>query len=282
MRFFGSLDYALAHVGGNNSVLGLIRKSVQIPLAQPVALTLSGIAIAASINARGGLWQSLSIVLFAGSVVGMTATMGGNGSLGQLALPTLAGVAIGCAELVRRSAAEHAQIIGVLAGAIVLGFTVPHVLNAAAAATESMFERSQLLVKHGPYVRYLSMPEGHNAHTGPTQYQMLADGIDGLNGLGGDASQWGIVANGGLTFEHAMRAKPVAGYPLWQRKTAPEFAPDRPLSDEVDVIMISRLPYVSDHTLRSKMTGDFSLCARTNLWEIYTHERLSIATCLAN
>ena len=286
-RFFGSLNYALEYFSGDNrlvgnSVPGLIRMSVKIPLAQPVALALAGIALAACLNARACWWPCLSIVVFAGSLVGMTATMGGFGSTGHLVLPTLAGVAIGCAELARGNGSENVQVIKGLAAAIVFGFTVPHVLNAAAAGAQGYLRQSQLLIEHGPYARYLNIPKYYHASNGPTHYQMLADGIEGLDSLGGDASQWGIVANGLLSFEHAMRAKPVAGYPLWQDDPVPEFAADRPLSDEIDVILISRLPEFSDRVLRSKMTSEFALCSRTELWEIYTHERLSDAICPAN
>src|SRR6056297_2423429 len=278
-RFFGSLSYALEHVGADNGVPALIRKAIQIPLYQPVALGLAVVALILCLRASMTGRRALSVILFAGAVVAMTATMGGNGSLGQLALPTLAGIAIGCAELARRNETLDTQAIQGLAVAIVLGFGVPHVLNSAAAATDGMLRQSQLLVEEGPYARYLSLPDGNIQDEHPTQYKMLSDGIDALSALDGEVSEWGIVANGGITFEHALRAKPVTGYPLWQRDSAPEFAEERGLSDEVDVIMIAKAKNVSDRVLRSKMTKDFVLCSATDIWEIYAHRRLKLDAC---
>lgn len=282
-RFFGSLDYALAHVGNGNGVPGLIRKTVQIPLFQPIALGLAAVALGLCIKGRGTWWEALSIATFAGSVFAMTATMGGNGSIGQLALPTLAGVAIGCAELARRRGAANAVTVQCLAGVLVLGFAVPHVLNSAAASAEGYLRKSEVLIDEGPYSRYLNLPEDHDKSPVAAQYEMLADGMRALRNLG-DPSLWGIVANGGITFEHALRAKPVAGYPLWQRETAPELAENRPLSEEVDLVLMSRTEGVNvlDHALRSKITDDFVLCTVTDHWEIYVHQRLNLETCSVN
>lgn len=277
-RLTGAFDYALAHVGETNGVGGLIRKTVQILLAQPVAFGLGAVALLLCLQGRETLWALLSIAVFAGAVVAMTATMGGNGSLGQLALPTLAGLAIGCAELARQHTLAATATVRTIAMVLVLGFATPHVLNTAAAATEATLRTSERLIEDGPYARYLSLPENADRSLRATQYERLADGITSLRSLG-DPAPWGIVANDGMSFEHALRAKPVTGYPLWQRETAPELAPSRPLSDEVDVVLISRIQGGLDTILRAKLTADFSLCTVSEHWEIHVHQRLGLTSC---
>lgn len=278
-RFFGSLSYALSHVGEENGVIGLIRKSIQIPLYQPIALCATLIALAICFNQKAVRLSLLSSIVFACSVIGMTATMGGNGSLGQLALPTLIALCVGCAELARKHLVEGAPIVQSISLILVLAFALPHVANMAGAALEGYARQSQRLIHDGPYDRYLSIPENRRNSDQATQYEMLAEGMTVLRSLG-DSSEWGIIADAGITFEHPLLSKPVAGYPLWQRVTAPEFGPDRALSEEIEIILLSRgreAP-VGD-IIRSKMTDVFSICARSENWEVYAHQRLALTTC---
>ncbi len=278
-RFFGSLDYALAHVGESNGIMGLIRKSVQIPLYQPVALCATLFAVALCVKDATIRVPVASAIILAGTVVGMTATMGGNGSLGQLALPTLIALCIGCAELARKHSAEHEPVIRYISVILILAFATPHVANMLGAAAEGYSRKSERLIEHGPYARYLSVPEQQGESSGPTQYEMLADGITALRALG-EPSQWGVVADSGITFEHALLAKPVAGYPLWQRASAPELGPDRALSDDIDIILLARgEAFGATSILRSKMTDKFTVCTISNYWEVYAHQRLALTNC---
>ena len=278
-RFFGSLSYALSHVGESNSVMGLIRKSVQILLYQPLALSAALITLAICIRHKAIQLTLISSVAFAGSVIGMTATMGGNGSLGQLALPTLIAFCVGCAELARKEAVVGATAVQSISLVLVLPFALPHVANMAGASLEGYARQSQRLIHDGPYDRYLSLPENRGKSDQATQYEMLAEGMTILRSLG-DPSDWGIIADAGLTFEHPLLSRPVAGYPLWQRVTAPEFAPGRALSEEIDIILLSRgqgSP-VGD-IIREKMTNVFSICALSENWEVYANQRLALPSC---
>ena len=280
-RFFGSLEYAFAHVGESNSVMGLIRKSVQIPLYQIVPLCATLFALLYCFREAALRIPIISALIFAGSVVGMTATMGGNGSIGQLAVPTLIAICIGCMELARKQFGENERVIQSIALILVLAFALPHIANMAGAAAEGYARKSERLIEDGPYNRYLSAPIGSGEQSGPTQYERLADGIDALQALG-DPSQWGIVADSGITFEHPLLARPVVGYPLWQRDTAPELAPDRALSDDIDIVLLGRATESAVGTiLRSKMTDMFAICVISDHWEIYAHQRLGLMGCTA-
>lgn len=281
-RWRASFVYAMAHVGqqDGNNLNALIRKAIQVPLAQPVALTLSLAAAGYLLVKRISLATILAVFILAGVGIGMTATMGGNGSLGQLALPITIFVGLAAAEIASRRGLDQAPVLRAMAFCALAGFTLPHMVNLLAAAAEGYRERNAMLIDQGPYARYLSQPEPSENSLGGTQYQMLADGIKVLNAMG-NASQWGIVADEGISFEHALLARPVPGYPLWQRSTAPEFAPGNPFPPEADVVLLSRNN--SDSPVRDlighKIREDFKLCRTSAYWEIHVRQSSNIPSC---
>ena len=278
-RFLGSFSYAMAHVGEQTSMTGLVRKALLLPLAQAVALTFCLAGLAYLVQQRISPRTLMALVVMTATGVGLATTMGGIGNLGQLALPTLIMAALAAAEIARRAALDGSGALTLVATCLVLAFAWPHLLNSFSMTAEAIGARYQSLITQGPYARYVSRPERHDANQA-TQYEMMADGIAALNQLG-DPSRWGIVADHGISFEYALLAPPVPGYPLWARPSAPEFAPDRPLPPETDIVMLGRGEEenpVGD-ILRRKMDGFFLPCIRSAHWEIFRRRTLKIPAC---
>lgn len=283
-KWLGSLSYLQAHVGDtNNATIGaLIRKAVQIPLFQPVATGISMIALCTIVQDRRNWPTVVSVLLIAVGGIGMVTTMGGNGNIGQIGIPLTIFMAVAATEAAQRTMPDRAGLLGILSFILVMAFSLPHMLNLAGATREGMSRSDQTLIRYGPYIRYLNVPETDGPEAVPPQYEMLADGIDALHALG-DPSQWGIIANGGVIFEHAVLGRPVSGYPLWQRPSAPELAPDLPIPAEADIVMIGRVDGTDEvgKILQSKLSPEFELCASSTYWEI--HARLtSGADCIAD
>lgn len=280
-KWLGSLSYIQAHVGDtNNAEIGaLIRKAVQIPLFQPVATGISVIALCILVPDRRNWPTVASVLLIAVGAVGMVTTMGGNGNIGQIGLPLTIFMALAATETALRTMPERAGLPATLSFILVMGFSLPHALNLAGATLEGMSRSDQALIRQGPYSHYLSIPEADEPGSDLPQYEMLADGIEALHALG-DPSQWGIVADGGVTFEHAVLGRPVPGYPLWQRPSAPELAPDLPIPAEADIVMIGRSGGTGEvgQILRSKLSPEFELCSSSAYWEIHAR-RTSGADC---
>jgi hypothetical protein len=278
-RWLGSLAYIQAQVGDQDSadVGALLRKAVQLPLSQPVATTFALAAVGLLVVTRTQLASVLGLLIIAGAGIGMATTMGGNGSLGQLALPVAILIALAAGEIAMRAGLHHSSFVQMIAYALVMALALPHMLNLAGATLEGVAKREQTLISEGPYQRYLSIPEGANDQTAPTQYEMFADGIAALHSLG-DPSRWGIVADHGVTFEHAVLGRPVPGYPLWQRATAPELAEDMPIAPESDIVMIGRSDPPSEigAILRAKFGEEFALCTMSMHWEIYVRRTSGI------
>ena len=282
-RWQASFAYAQAHVGqqDGSDIKSLIRKSVQVPLAQPIALTLSLVALGYVLVRRFSPGTVLAVLIVAAAGVGMTATMGGNGNMGQLALPITIFVGLAAAEIATRSSFSQAPALRLMAFCALAAFALPHAANLLAAAAEGYRDRDKMLITQGPYSRYLSEPEQLPPNfSGGTQYEMLADGIAALSAMG-DASQWGIVADRGVSFEHALLARPVPGYPLWQRISAPEFAPDQPFPPQADVVLLGRDdsdPAVRD-VISGKIKDTFVLCKTSTYWEIHVRRSSNIPGC---
>ncbi|MEO0369374.1 MAG: hypothetical protein AAF197_11415, partial [Pseudomonadota bacterium] len=138
--------------------------------------------------------------------------------------------------------------------------------------------RDSIQIVEGPFADYLSRPQ--NADAGPTQYDTLADGIIALRALG-NTRDWGIIADNGVSFEYALMARPVPGYPLWQRETAPEFRDDRIFAPKADIAMLAKSnnPNAVSAILRRKIAKDFVLCSRSAYWEIYRRTSTEIPNC---
>ncbi len=281
-RLTGSLEYALAHVGDGQGVGSLLRKAVLIPFAQPLATVLALGSVLALLLAGGFTRMVAALLLVAAGGIGMAATMGGSGILGQLALPVAVMLAFAAAEAARAARLPVAPALSAGAIALSAALALPHALNLAATAAEGWSQRDARLVETGPYARYLSVPDtAPSAPDEPTQYALLADGIAALTEMG-DAAQWGIVANNAISFEHALLARPVAGYPLWQRSSAPEFAPGRKIAPQADVAMLARnLPGAEFRRMveAEVAEGLFVLCRTSELWEIYRRVGRPVTGC---
>jgi len=281
-KWLGSLSYIQAHVGDTNNATteALIRKAVQIPLYQPVVTGISVIALCIIARERRNWPAVLAILLLTVGGVGMVATMGGNGSIGQIGIPLGIFIAMAASETALRTMPDQTRLLGILSFVLVMAFSLPHALNLAGATLEGVSRSDQILIRQGPYSRYLSIPEADRSGTTPPQYEMLAAGIDALHALG-DPSHWGIIADSGGTFEQAVLGRPVPGYPLWQRPSAPELAPDLPIPADADIIMIGRSDGTDEvgQILQSKLSSEFELCARSAHWDIHAR-RTSGADCV--
>lgn len=271
-RWIGSFEYVNAHVGdGASAELGaLLQKAIQLPLSQPVATTFALLALGALIITKTQLTSLLGLLVVAGAGIGMATTMGGNGSLGQLALPVAILITLASGEIATRAKLEYAASMNMAAYGLVVALALPHMLNLTGAILEGISRSDRLLISQGPYDRYLSIPEEKDDRSTPTQYEMLADGVAALHALG-EPSNWGIIADRGLTFEHAVLGRPVPGYPLWQRASAPELAEGKPIAPEADIVMIGRTGETSEigAILRAKFGKDFALCTTSAHWEIH-------------
>lgn len=274
-KWTGSLAYIQAQIGDqeNADIGALLRKAVQIPLYQPVATIFALALVGVLIVAKTQIRSLMALLTVAGVGIGMATTMGGNGSIGQLALPVAILTALAAGEIAAGAKLRNAQFLQMVAYALVISLALPHMLNQAGATVEGLARSNQTLISQGPYARYLSIPEKtelQSAHAVPPQYEMFADGIATLHGLG-NPSRWGIIADNGITFEYAVLGRPVPGYPLWQRATAPELAADKPIAPEADIVMIGRSDPPSDigAILMTKLGADFSLCMTSVYWYVY-------------
>ena len=260
----------------DNLVFGLIRKTVQVPLAQPVALTLVVAALGTLFLRSPRPWREvLGALLVAGGALGMTATMGAADSIGQLALPILAMLLVVFYELCKDHTRDTANAWQFATLVVATAFAVPHAANLLATGIEGWARRDQMLIAEGPLADYLSVPEriGSAPHDAG-QYELLADGMQALKGLG-DVSKFGIIADSGISFEFALLAEPVLDYPLWQNPKVPSLASGLPLPAGTDVILLGHGPYEDPPmgpVLRDKMTADFVLCRQTRYWQIYVRE----------
>ncbi len=281
-RMVGAIRYVTAQLGGDRGAQPehLVMRALLVPLVQPLASGLALVAIAHVALQRAVPWQALAgVVLVALAGIGMTATMGGKP--GQLALPIMLMVALAAAEWAGRYRLERALPLRLLALVMAAALALPHAVNLAGVALLSHLRADQALISTGPFARYLAIEKGNL--TAPPQpiYVAFADGIAELNRMG-DASKWGIVADLGISFEYAMRAPPVPGFPLWQKRTAPELAPGRPLDPRADVVMIGRDSFSISlrDELTERMGENFRLCRRSVHWDIHVRQGLRGATCM--
>jgi hypothetical protein len=272
-RWSASFAYAQASHSedANVSILSLIRKAVQAPLAQPSGLILVLISAGLLLRAGRGTWSTiLAVVLMVGGGLGMTATMGGVGSIGQIALPLVCFAMIVAHELALRQDGTAAMAIPVMTLGIVGAFVLPHVANLLGVTSEAIMRRDQVLIHEGPMAGYLSLPE--TPSEGSDQYEMLADGLSFLRRID-DVSNLTVVADEGVSFEFAIPSRPALGFPLWPRPASPEFAPGKDFLADVDIVMLGRAsqshPESIQPSLRSALGDAFSLCGRTRYWEVY-------------
>jgi len=271
-RFQAAFAYAQASVGArpDSRISFLIVKAIRAILAQPVALTLTLWGIVTLFLAAPRRWQALlGIIIVAGGGVGMTATMGGGAVVGQLALPIMLMTLMVCAARAERDALHIHPLLTNFVIILITAFSLPHFGNLIASTLEGWQRRGDVKIVEGPFQTYLSIPARSQAKA--TQYDMLADGITALRGLD-DLSTWGIVADNNVSFEFALTTRPVPGYPLWPRPSAPELADDIPLPVEVDLILFGRDAQIDTTIgpiLRAKMGPRFALCKRSDYWDIY-------------
>lgn len=279
-RWRGALAYSMAQIGEDRAARldYVAMKALRGLLVQPLATFLTAIAIGSLLVRRVSVPAALGLLLVALAGVGMTATMGGH--IGQVILPITLMIALAAAEIAGQRGLEQRGPLRILAFCMVAALALPHAANLLAAAVEGNRKQGELLLTEGPYARYLSMPFRAEDPMPTSQYQMFADGVAELAAMG-DASQWGIIADQGISFEYALLARPVPGYPLWQRPTAPELAADRPLGPEVDVVLLGRSsPAVSlRDVLMAKMGDDFLPCRTSRHWEIHVRRGRNIPGC---
>ncbi len=286
-RFLAAHAYIDANVGARDDaqVFALLRKAVQIILAQPIALVaVLGAVITALRYEWAGLRAVLGMLIVVGAGIGMAATMGGGGNLGQLALPAACIALICLAELSKNRADITAPFLDLMALVVLAAFAMPHLANLAGAHLEGYANRSSATITQGPYRDYLSVPEGGTENGQLSQYQMLSEGLAELTTLELD-SRLGIIADNGVSFEFARMARPVPGYPLWPRPNAPELAADRRIPPEADIVMMGRGAQTDTYVgpaLRGKLTDDFVLCASSGSWDIFVRANQIVPGCRIN
>lgn len=274
--------YIAASVGerGDAQITAVIRKAIQVPMAQPVAMAAGLAGLVLALRHLRVLWAPLlAVVGVAVAGVGMAATMGGGGSLGHLALPVICMALITLSGIMARQDLPTAPTTGLLSLVVVFAFALPHLANLAGVTLEARSHRDAVRISQGAYAGYLNIPRDAEAQA-VTQYDMLVDGIDALQTLG-DHSDRGIVADSNILFEFPLRARPVPGFPLWPRAHSPEFdAATAPI--EVDLILLGR-GAVRDATLgpvlRRWVSDDFQLCRQSAYWDIYARTDTAPAAC---
>lgn len=284
-RIFAAFAYAQASVGTRDDaqVTALIRKAIQILLAQPVALTMVIAAALVVLCRAAWLWrQVMAVTLVSGGGIGMATTMGGGGVLGQLALPILLVGVLVMAELLHRHGQTRAIPLRVMGMVLCVSFVVPHLANLLGVTLEAYARQDQVRILDGPYAGYLHALEANDAVPGrASQYEMFVEGIEALKTLGRQAER-GIIADNGITFEFALLAKPVPGFPLWPRPHLPEFADGVSLPPETDLILLghgTQVDPIIGPVIRSKLTDAFVLCKRTRYWEIIARRNTAPEPC---
>lgn len=287
-RIRASFDYVIASVGERNdaSILSLIRKTVQLTLVYPFITLVILFTAWQAVNARWAtLKQLLAGLCCVGASIGMAATMGGGGSLGQQALPILIITSIALAELARHAASKYRYTFQLLPILFTAAFAISHLANLVATTLEGYSNKNNVLITSGPLAHYLNIPD--NAETSSstaTQYTKLADGIIALTALG-DQTKRGIISDSGISFEFAMSSKPVAGFPLWPRAHSPEFTSTKTLPKEVDLILLGHGTHKDQYigpVIRNKMQNEFLLCQETDFWEIFARRSTAPENCLRN
>lgn len=280
-RWRGALEYSFAQVGGDRAagLDYLLVKAVRGPFVQPLATLLALVSVGYILVRGSSVSAVLGMLLVAVAGIGMTATMGGH--IGQVVLPITIMIVLAVAELAGIDALDYHRPLQFLAVSMVAALAVPHALNLLGATVTSRGKQAQMRIAAGPFAHYFAVPLDDKTGTSEDGYEMLADGIAALRAMG-DPSEWGIVADQGITFEYALLAKPVPGYPLWQRRTAPEFAANRPLAREVDVVMLGRNDYAISlrSVLIEKMQQDFAFCRQSTHWDIYVRRSRNITGCI--
>lgn len=284
-RWISSYAYVQASVGdrADAQVSQLIRKAVLMPLVQPVALGMVCASLCILLFGRPRPWRQIiatGVITIAG--LGMATTMGGGGSYGHLAIPVLGFTLIAGAELANRFQPSAPRISDLMAGILVAAFMIPHSINLLGTTLDVASLRDQTLIHEGPMAAYIAVSkENAGRLSSVKQYRMLADGISALHGLG-DMSDMGIIADNGISFEFALKAAPVADYPLWPRAHSPELAPDLPLPDDVTIVLLGngahRDPDIGT-VLRAKLTDAFRHCLTTTYWEIYLRGDAGSGVC---
>lgn len=276
----GAVSYLAAQVADDRGAQldYLVIRAFRIPLAQALATILSLAALAYVFRAREARPALIGVVVVAMAGMAMAVTMGG--APGQLALPIAILLALAAAEWARLARLDFRLPLLGIAIAIPLSFALAHGANLAGATLLSHQKAHLSTIKTGPYSRYVGVRSRNFGEERLKHYDMFADGIAQLNQMG-DASRWGIIADMGITFEFALLAKPVTGFPLWQRRHTPEFAAGRPLPAQVDVVMLGRMEVENSlkDILTEKMKNDFRFCKRSEYWTIYVRNKLAAARC---
>ena len=278
-RWLASFAYAMAHVGEDTPTDMLLIRAIKVPLHHPIALTFVLAALAVVLMPPPRPWrQVLAGAVMAGAATGMATTMGGGG--GQLALPIFILLSLVTVEIARRQRNPLASFPQIGTAVLVFAFALPHAANLLGSAQQGWAHRSLVLIEDGPLADYVSVVRVRPRQLSQ-QYETLAEGIAHLEGIEG-ISAMGIVADNNITFEFALQSRPVPGFPLWQRATAPEFAPDSPLPMDVDVILVghgSHTDRVAGAFLRREMGEDFARCATTAFWQIYARRGAALDAC---
>lgn len=306
-KIIGSYNYAVASVGGSVDPWGLVKKGVRLLLVQPLATSFAIAALWISFKANRGFTLSLlSIVILTGGGIGMAITMGEQYSLGQQAIPFLTVVPLVLYEHFRQTETPIPQPLRLLTLFLVAAFVLPHVANTVLVSKEAINNRDLVLFRSGPLKGYLSthddfdlrnnktgeiMPidrliqraadflDAGNRMNNGVQYVMLADGLLALEKIK-DINQYGIIADGKFTFDFALGAPPVLGYPIWQGKAPPELLPEVPMPEEVDIAILRKITGNPMKTrLRAKLEANFTLCQQTAIWDIFTRDTSNISSC---
>lgn len=269
----GAFAYAMSHVSDvqGAGVSFLIAKSVKLPLSQPIATVFALAVLVRLWSTPRAKASALAILVMATAGIGMAATMAGAGDFGQLGLVLAAYVALAAAEAATLGRQGRSPVLQLVSAGLVASLALPHTLNLAGATLEGIVRGDKAMIIDGPYARYLSVPEPtEGIAVPPSQYEMLADGIMTLRALG-EPEGWGIVADSGISFEHALESRPVPGFPLWQRISAPEFGAGQGLPAGADVVMIGRAVSTDPvgAFLAESLPESFMHCRNTLFWEIH-------------
>lgn len=311
-RFLGTYTYTLKCVAADASMggfTGAIVKTLREVLTHAIAVAavIAGLAIAWSARVNGRwAWLASALVMIA-ALGAVCVTMGPFGLIGHQVVTVGALILLVCYERVRREGAAGLLATKVLALIMLLAIVLPHLANSLLVTAAAYVKRDELLIREGPMAGYLLRYNAVRAEaavlakgtptrndimavtasriastgrvTGEETYPVFVDGLDALFRLG-EMQKHGIIADNLYSYEFALGAEPVPGYPLWPRLTSPEITLTDKLPSNVDITMILRYGAGQfGSLLRKRMGEDFSLCIKTPIWEIYVRRDAGITKC---
>lgn len=310
-RALGSLSYLLGSAAAESTGIDFfVSEAVDLYVDHAVALgLLGGVLVLLRVATVRMILPML--ILFAGYYAAILTT---GGSTDLKILPFLIVIALICAVLSTKynladtylpNSPKKRKLVTALPFVMAYFLIVPAVMSATASSVMAFAHKDASLIKAGPARDYVVADENSFFNTTVSEtalsdiifgilngtpsvrserdeYAMFADGIALLQEKP-DFAQYGIISNGRMfDFTMPLGAPPVASFPVWPTTNLDYFTEPSPLSEDVDVVMISvdipRLGLTNDALIR-KMGAEFRLCRRSRIWSLYLRREHPEALC---